>query len=447
MNEKYIVNFEALGYIPYQIKPVHFANGFFLSLTGTYFELEDLNKVSIIKTNRGLEGDYVHENLRDILMSKNIIESSISVEQFRKLRTHVNGIVANDEAVFPTFSGRGNFGNDYTLISEQFTTENNRKHDGYSGHFVHQVLQATSTGKEILNYANCWITNRGSSLEHFLTPLLDIEPLPSKLAKEYEEKLGILTVGRLSEIATMMEPQTKSIAQLCRNLECETSHHMKLRQLTIALCSWLFIYIQKISNSEKNMPLMFMDFNGGENSRTRTLSRNCFSRQRDWFCRSYETQRENGCIDYDNSVFEPKDNNKNNPDIEQIPDFKFLEQHFHYISLRIGFAQPRANRVHQKHFELQPETIRILMGSILETEKVIELEEMSSLLRKTWGICYGGCHDDIILLNNNGYSGLDYDEDLKPNRNKFSVLLQRLNLAIEPSDGLVLCANNPEELL
>nr|WP_321352631.1 hypothetical protein [uncultured Methanoregula sp.] len=446
-NKKFIVNFDALGYIPFQTKPVHFANGFFLSLTGKSNRLEYLNKTAVIKTNRGLEGDYEHEALHEILVDDEKLDPSISVENLRKLRLQVNGIVDNDEAVFPKFTGHGDFGNEYTLISDRLITENNAKKDGYSGHFVHQVLETTSVGNEILKYASNWITRHDTPLENFLTPILDSESIESRLSEEYEEKLGTLTVGRLSDIASMMDPQTNAIAQLCHNLENDTSHHMQLRELTIALCSWLFVYIQKISDIDRKMPIMFMDFNGGENTRTRTLSRNCYSRQRDWFCKSYQTLREKGEISYDDSVFLPIEKNVTDPDIEKIPDYKFLEDHFHYLSLRIGFSQPRSNRVQQKHFELQPETARILMSSILASEEVLEFEPLSVRLREIWGPCYGGSHDDIILLNKHGYSGLDYDEDLIPNSARFSNLLKRLNLAVEPSDGLILCANNPEELL
>jgi hypothetical protein len=446
-NKKFIVNFEALGYIPFQTKPVHFANGFFLSLTGKSNELEFLNKVAVIKSNRGLEGDYEHEPLREILIENNKLDPSITVENLRKLRLQVNGIVDNDEAVFPKFTGHGDFGNEYTLISDRFITENSAKKDGYSGHFVHQVLETTPEGKEILEHAKTWIFNRGTPLEHFLAPLLDSESRPSKLAEEYEQKLGILTIGRLSEISSLMDPQTKAIAQLCRNLERNTSHHMKLRELTIALCSWLFVYIQKIGDANKKMPIMFMDFNGGENTRTRALSRNCYSRQRDWFCKSYQTLREIGEISFEDEIFYPQEKNVINSDVEKVPDYKFLEDHFHYLSLRIGFSQPRSNRIQQKHFELQPETARILISSILESEEVLEFEPLSMRLREIWGPCYGGSHEDIILLNKQGYTGLDFDEDLIPNSTKFSNLLKRLNLAIEPSDGLILCANNPEELL
>lgn len=73
-------------------------------------------------------------------------------------------------------------------------------------------------------------------------------------------------------------------------------------------------------------------------------------------------------------------------------------------------------------------------------------EEVAVSLRDTWGILSGGCDNDSATLRQHGYEGLDEDADLEPNRNALVGLLKRLNLATEPSDGLVLCAVNPEEL-
>jgi hypothetical protein len=62
-------------------------------------------------------------------------------------------------------------------------------------------------------------------------------------------------------------------------------------------------------------------------------------------------------------------------------------------------------------------------------------------------VCFGACDNDNSILRENGYTGLDQDEDLEKNSVAFVDMLKKLNLAVEPSDGLVLCAVDPEELL
>lgn len=129
------------------------------------------------------------------------------------------------------------------------------------------------------------------------------------------------------------------------------------------------------------------------------------------------------------------------------PDFKFLEEHDSDLAVRIGFAQPRAHQARRKHFELQPDTTRMLLLSVITPDNpLVTFEDVAAALRDIWGVSFGGCEDDLNTLRNNGYEGLDDDADLEPNRNAFVDLLKRLNLATEPSDGLVLCAVNPEEL-
>jgi hypothetical protein len=180
-----------------------------------------------------------------------------------------------------------------------------------------------------------------------------------------------------------------------------------------------------------------MDFLGGENRRLRTHSRNSFTRQRERFFGSYLEKQSAGQLDCDESDFTEVCKTK----------FKFLEQHFSDLAVRIGFAQPRAAQARRKHFELQPDTARILVMSVIPPSEIRELPDVALSLRTTWAASFGGCDDDQHLLQTLGYTGLDQDADLEPNTDAFIDLLKRLSLASEPSDGLVLCAANPEDLL
>ena len=83
---------------------------------------------------------------------------------------------------------------------------------------------------------------------------------------------------------------------------------------------------------------------------------------------------------------------------------------------------------------------------ISPTQPLVTVEEVAKELRNIWGVSFGGCDDDLAVLGDYGHMGFDEDDDLKPNREAFVDLLKKLNLAAEPSDGLVLCAVKPEEL-
>ena len=84
--------------------------------------------------------------------------------------------------------------------------------------------------------------------------------------------------------------------------------------------------------------------------------------------------------------------------------------------MRMGYAQPRASRVPQKHFELQPDTLRVLMLSILDhdAQTAIPFDEACVRLRETWRIVIGGNGIDAETLRRQGYFGFD-ESDLQRN--------------------------------
>jgi hypothetical protein len=430
------VHFAAIGYEPLRMKPVHFATGFFLSLINQSHDLEWLNKVAVVKANKGLLGDYVPERLLELLKEQGRVDPDLGIANLKYLRTQVNGVVNNDEAAYPAFRPYSPSGNDYTLLSAKLITSE-RRTDGYSGHLIHRVLERSTTGQQVLEFARQWISRSETTLEHLVEPLLDEDGASIPWENRYPEIFGDLTDQRLDAIAALMENQTVAIARLCGNLQVLASHQTKLRDLVVGLCAWLFLYLQKTASDDGATSLLVMDFLGGENRRLRTQSRNSFTRRRELFFGSYQKKWNARQLACNEAAF----------DEVRATKFKFLEQHFSDLAVRIGFAQPRATQARRKHFELQPDTARMLVMSVIGAGEIRKLQDVAQLLRGTWGACFGGCDDDQSQLQTHGYSGLDQDADLEPNAELFISLLKRLNLAIEPSDGLVLCAANPEELL
>jgi hypothetical protein len=315
--------------------------------------------------------------------------------------------------------------------------------DGFSGYFVHQVLAQTTQGKAVLDFARMRMEHHASTLEQLVAPLLDDEGERQPFEFDYEQTFGKLNAQRLGDIAADMAAQTQALEVLCQNLAEHASHATQLRGLTIGLCSWLFVYLHRRATAAHGLsqraPLFLMDFLGGSNPRLRAASRLSFARQRGLVFESYKAFRARKVVEFLDTDFSPKRGGS--------ADFSFLEQHYSDLAVRIGFAQPRAFQARRKHFELQPDTARLLVQSVISpTQPLIRVEEVADALRKVWGVSFGGCDDDIAVLGDYGHTGFDEDDDLKPNREAFVDLLKQLNLAAEPSDGLVLCAVKPEEL-
>ncbi len=441
--DKKQAHFEALGYEPLRMKPAHFASGFFISLLDEVYSDEVLNKVAVIKANKGLQGEYAPESIVDRLRNDSLIAHSITQAEVEVLRVQVNGVVNNDTAMFPAFSPYRPKGNDYTFISPRVLTQANRT-DGYAGHFVASILASTDVGRTVLDFARRVAGEPPGTLERFVSPLLvGCEAEHSGLAWKYEGNYGELAVQRVEQVAGEMQAQTEALARLCDNL-VDYSHYRRIRYLVLGLLAWLMAYVLKIAAVHRSHPVLLCDFLGGTNSPIRSQSQTCYSRLRDTLRHAYQDLADAGHFSVnpiEQRIFQRSSRNEEG-------DFRFLEEHFGDLALRMGYAQPRASRVRQKHLELQPDTLRTLMLSILDhdAQSAIRFDEACDRLRETWNIIAGGSSSDGKTLREQGYFGFD-EADLRRNAAALAGRLKSLNIAVEPSDGLILCSKDIGEVL
>ncbi len=430
-------SFQAFGYHLDAIKPVHLANGFFLSLTGKHYRLEWLNKLAVVTHKKGLVGDYMTSNLREILAEeKHAIKSGLSEADLGLLRFQANAIVANDDAVYAAFDDYSAFGNDYTLSSPKFLTDIKRK-DGYAGHFLHSIFSVTEAGRHIIEIAKQEFEREGDSLARLFQPVLESDEVEVEWDNRFEEKLGVLSMDELEAKAASMSLVTAGILRLLSTSRSIESRYSFLRQLVTALGAWLILYLVREASSAvgAGAPLLFCDFTGNHSKKCRSRSANCFSRHRELIYQSFHSWAESGKLASLDAYRDKKGRF----------DLKDVERHFQDLAVRIGLAQPRAATVRAKHYEPQADTVRTLVMSLLAPDEgPITVQELATRLRSTWGIAFGGCDDDITALAGQGIIGLDEDDDLSLNRRCFISLLKALGVATEPSDGLVLCELNEE---
>ena len=442
MNKKQ-AHFEAFGYEPLRMKPAHFASGFFISLTDEVYGHETLNKVAVIKANKGLQDGYTPEAIMERLRSASLISDSMTQAEVELLRVQVNGLVNNDAAMFPAFNPYRPKGNDYTFISPRVLTKANRT-DGYAGHFVATVLSATDTGRAIRDFARLVADEAPGTLERFVNPLLDAtDPESSGISEKYKADYGELDATRVNQVAVQMQAQSEAIARLCENLG-DYSHYLRIRYLVLGLLAWLMSYLLRAAAVRSSEPVLLFDFVGPSDGSIRSQSQTCYSRLRETVGRAYLDLADGGLFSV-NPIKTGVFGRKGGPDEH---DFRFLEEHFSDLALRMGYAQPRASRVSQKHFELQPDTLRALMLSILhrDAQDAITFDEVCDRLRNRWSIVVGGSGTDSETLRQHGYFGFD-EADLQRNAAAFAGRLESLNLAVEPSDGLILCSREIGEVL
>ena len=441
--DKKKAHFEAFGYEPLRMKPAHFASGFFISLTDAVYANELLNKVAVIKTNRGLLDSYAAEAVLDRLCGDSLIPATMTQADVELLRVQVNGIVNNDAAMFPAFSPYRAKGNDYTFISPRMLTNADRT-DGYAGHLVATVLAATDAGKAVLDFARRVADESPGTLERFVNPLLaDDDAETSGLVERYEGDCGELDAARIGRVAGQMQTQSEALARLCENL-ADYSHYRQIRYLVLGLMVWLMNYLLRSAAVSAAEPILLFDLAGQQDGPLRSQSQRCYSRLRETVRQAYRDLANDGRFSA-NPIAMGVFARTTRPDED---DFRFLEQHFGDLALRMGYAQPRASRVPQKHFEFQPDTLRALMLSILhsDAESATRFDDVCVRLRDTWSIVIGGAATDAEKLQRQGYFGFD-EANLQHNAAAFAERLKSLNLAVEPSDGLILCSRDIGEVL
>ena len=419
MDSKRRAHFEALGYEPLRMKPAHFASGFFLALMGRVWSNELLNQVAVTRANRGLVGGYAPEAVFRRLQDKKLIADSMTQADVELLRIQVNGVVNNDAAMYPAFKPYRQAGNDYTFISPRLLTSA-RRTDGYAGYFVARVLDATAAGTAVLDFARAVADESPGTLERFVSPLLADadEAEPFDLAEKYESRYGAPASTRIDEIAERMRTRTDGLARLCRNLE-DYSHYRRIRCLVLGLLAWLMDYLLVTAAVGRARTMLF-DFVGEKDGPVRSQSRACYARLRESVRRAYLDFAAAGGFTAD-PVAEGVFARAGRPD-EQ--NFKFLEEHFGDLALRMGYAQPRASSVQQKHFDLQPDTLRVLLLTILHEDpaRAMTFDDVCGRLRDTWSIVVGGCGGDYEALRGQGYFGFD-EADLERNAAAFAERL------------------------
>ena len=432
-----LIHGAALGYQPMRMKPVHFATSFLLALTGRHARLEWLNKAAVPrvapKPRARKPDEYVAELLLPRLRELDRVSEDIDLVAFRVLRAHLNAAFNNDGAALtPAFEPYKPFGADYSAPSVDYITNLSKNH-GYAGSFVLRVLRASESGQAVLQDCERLLDLPPPPLEALGRPLLDAQDEP--WTDDYDARFGPLSPARAAALAAMMEPQTTALRRLLDNLLRQRSVYA-LRYMVIGLCGWLFVYMMRRGDGS---PLLLLDAMDGDNRRVRAQSQASYARQLDRFSRSYDLWRGGEGADFPEAQWAAF--------AASSEERQVLEDHFRDLGVRIGFIQPRSNIAKRKHAELQADTLRVLALSLLGPSEVVSSTEFARRMRDVWCVCAGVDPDDAARLHADGFTPLDLDEDLEPNGAAFRELLVRLGLAVEPSDGLTLCALRAEELI
>ena len=419
-----------------RVKPVHLATGFFVALLGRNYKDELLNNVVAFSDGKDPTGNYALDNLYSELMRSGKLAGSVGKRELHVLRRHLRCLAGNDEATYPIYNEKPGFGCDYSTAAHDMVTRFS-DNDGGTGFFAHSILEATDDGRFVLEFARRSLNAPSPTWRQVFQPLLEAEYSEDVSANRYEAKFGALSSKRVKGIAKRMAKQSKALRTLCENADSLAAPETKLRFLIIGLCLWLFHYlIAESARRSGEVTALLSDVSGDSRLRMRAQSRWSYIRLRETLIAGFATFADNGrfdeCVDAWAYV---RDEQQGRPKFEEF---------YRELALRAGLAQPRASRIPAKHFELQPDTLRVLILSVLPlAEGFLTLAQVLDRLYEVWGLVFGGRPQDAELLVQLGYVGLDQDRDLTPNTAALIELLSDLGLATRFSDGLVMCHSRP----
>lgn len=426
-----------LGYQPLRMKPVHFATSFFLALTGCYYNHELLNKTANPKPvprKPSAPDHYVTSQFIDWLESLDITpfgdefdEPTISI-----LRSHLNSAYNNDGAALaPGYAPYKTFGFDFSTPGPEYLANKSKNH-GNAGAMVHHVLNRSNVGRECLALAKTILESSTLPARYLAAPFLTGEameavPVESLISEDF-------AANHAEALSERMLVQTTALHRTLTLLSTRKPAYA-LRQMVIGVGSWLLMSLLK--RSANGSVLVVPDFTGDPSSRMRVQARACFARQQALFGSILQRGLEDG----DTGGFtEEQVAAIRAVDVSKVSDF---EEHLNDFALRLGWLQPRSGSA-AKHFEILPDTLKVLIMGVVAPGEVIVLEELGQRLLESWHLCLGLRPEDHAFLRENGYSPLDLDADLRRNRDAFKRRLVALGLAEEPSDGLVLVSIEPE---
>lgn len=427
-----------LGYQPLRMKPVHFATSFFLALTGRYYNHELLNKAANpkpIPRKTDAPDHYVTSQFIEWMDTLDLAPFGDEVDEtsVTTLRSHLYSAYNNDGAALaPGYAPYSTFGFDFSTPGPEYLANKSKNH-GHAGAMAHHVLGLSAHGIECLELCKTILESSSLPARYLAVPFLsaqdtDAESVDSLLCEEF-------IATQAESLSQQMSVQTDALHRLLTSLSTRKPAYA-LRQMLIGVGSWLLISLLK--RSANGPVLVVPDFTGDSSSRMRAQARACFVRQQALFGSILQRRLEE-CGGA--SIFtEEQAEAIRAADVSKVSDF---EEHLNDFALRLGWLQPRAGST-AKHFEILPDTLKVLIMSVLDPGEVIVLEELGERLLGSWHLCLGLRPDDHALLRDNGYSPLDLDADLRQNRETFKRRLVSLGLAVEPSDGLVLVSMDAE---
>jgi len=495
------INADHIGFDPDRMKTVHIANGLFTEILEIYYPTDLINRL-VVNERRQLPRDarrqvkwqfHSNEELLTLLKDAGKLPATTSIETLSRLRFHLHQHMDADSGVFDHDDGSGCA---YSAATRLLVTYD-RNNDGFSGNFLAYLLkwdfgEGGSPAVDKITQALNENIDPMSVLAYILTPeeeqpILATRRYADKNPEDFDKLMlscpGLQMLRKCFDRLSTYYPERLSSQRFLRLLIILGS--LVLIRYLVILCN------QNFQAQAHNQPVnlaFLIDARQSRSLRVRQSSQNCYSRTtgaladlyafwlKDWILEQaeYDSSRSDLQVasvvqTYQRLINElPEIFSRGTPPPETMTiatnpteaasiaglhlasnmltkesKDNFLSSFIRDLGVRSGLLKPRSTSQRHKHFDLQADTLEVLVMALLEpgTEADgVTLGEFANRLWNTFGMLFGGLDQgatDFHILANLGIQESNLD-DLNENCDAFVARLVELGLAKEYADGLVL---------
>lgn len=452
------------------IKPVHIANGVFITIAGVRANTNAIHKLSYVskkdgKVPAGNELDTVIQMLKD----KDALDNDIEKEDLAHLRYLMQRLLSADNGVFPTEQS-------YTAGSRMFITAPDRQHES-AGIFIGGVLKRFCP--EITKHI-CELLNREDDQISLLFKPVGAVDEDFTLFEEIVCEELMIFEEMPQELKEFISSLQKSSTTLCNHLREHTNKLAQLR-LFVLFCNFTIIryllLLETFYDGAKAKPIL-ADFSYNGYSSISSASIMSYTQIHRAISRFYTWGFEQELKKYEveelmtmttpvykkgkpekKEIFEEKrrlweiahEDGKTASSEEEIRkiyantiyDMLALDasanpiKYMRTLGVNSGILYPPTNLHPNKRFLFSQDMIEMLLRSCVEPNQTLSSSELRKYLWDRFGIIIGGREMDVHILRESGFIAQIDEDSLNSNFENFAQLLSSMNFAEIMADGIL----------
>lgn len=451
------------------IKPIHIANGLFLSIYGKSVNAELIHKLSYVRDAKGKE-KYEFEDVYEWLKETNRMED-VSKKKLKDFRIVLQKLLSIDKAVFPSIQH-----SDFTAGSKIFITSLDSQFEKAGALFGKIIKNYCG---DMSNYIFSLLDNTDDSISLLFNPIT-----PEEEDYKLFDYVQIEDVKIFNEKTSSLEEYISDIQICCSNLllhfKKETNKLNILRQFVLFSIYSILKYILMLEcfYGQGKQRAILADFSNENNSAIDEASKTSFTQIHrsissfyTWaFKQELLSMDITELLSMDVPKYKKNDSDsgekylerkliwdlakseiQDNDDKEEICEklavaiYDLLEQDassspivwYRNLAVNAGILYPPGNRQPNKRFNFSTDVLEILLKCVIKPGETLDGKELRDRFWNLLGIIIGGRESDREVLKESGFY-LQIDEGtLSKNFEDMASEMINMNFAEQLADGIL----------